>query len=130
MADFKPLPEKPTNADLAGGIVQLHECLELTRKELTRNSRDLRMQMDQIVGGQTEGVIERQRITANIGTIKDALGLFPQQRKPIATMSQMEFGVKLVGIGTLIGGVWKILDALWPSIALGFVALRHVVVGH
>lgn len=130
MADFKPLPEKPTNADLADGIVQLHECLELTRKELTRSNREVRVQMDRLVDGQEEGIEERRKINDNIGTIKDALGLFPQQRKPIATMSQMEFGVKLVGIGTLIGGVWKVLDALWPSIATGFVALRHVVVGH
>lgn len=149
MAEIKtkvdPLPANPTNADLAKGITQLtslniemHTCLENTHKTMMRNNTQVRGEIRKLVASNREGDGERKLIKDSIDNLNKAFGLVKNEKqrspKPVALMSQFEVAAKLAGLlvpmGVLIIGLLKVIDATGPSIATGFTALYHFLIGH
>lgn len=84
--------------------------------------------------GQQQGIEERIKISDNVDNVTKAFALLndepARKHKPIALMSQFEFATKLGGLGVLIGGAWKLIDALSPAIVHGFILLNRFITGH
>lgn len=133
MADFIPLPDKPTNADLAGGIEQLHNCFEAYKKIAVDANVVLSSQVKSVSDTQiatTQSINDYRVVVAskfdevngkidNIASnnlkVKDALGV-ETKRKPIGLWSQSEVMWKgALGIGSVFA-VWKFAAFLLPFI--------------
>jgi hypothetical protein len=155
LAEFVDLPENPTNADLAKGIRQLHDCQEAYLKQ----SRDFHV----VASGQIKGlndqlapIKDRQLKTASeisklrktsLATAKNVKALTDAQYeagskledlqhkfeakngkdKPIIFMGQVELAWKALGLVTFAGGIWRFIEYISPQLVATFQAINGYV---
>lgn len=121
MAEVKPLPSNPTNADLADSILQLHECLEVsitdTRKGLLKAAKErnqIRTEHLKLVSKVDNVTVIVDDIKTNQGKVKDALGI-EKSKKPIGLISQTRLAATIFGAASVAGGAWRFTEFMWPT---------------
>jgi hypothetical protein len=122
MAAFKQLPPSPTNADLAFGLEQLHECLEehITKttpalKRLRAGQLSQATSMTKLRTSQNKTSESVSLILAEQAKVKDALGV-ETARKPVALLSQTRFMLTMFGIVGAVGGTWRFIEFSTPFV--------------
>jgi hypothetical protein len=131
MAAIDPLPENPTNSDLANGITQLHNCLEDLRLKNNKRLFAIERQM-KTQSALTKDIRSNQKLIAQAFSITDKDGdVIKSRDKTVAMMTQREVIIKIViATGSSLSAVfiiWKIIWTVYPFVWHALQALNHVV---
>lgn len=115
---MKPLPENPTNGDLANGITQLHECLEEHRKFTAKNIRTVQNQTRQSNKNQKLIKASVNDIKITVENLQTKFITEDPKHKPFILMGQKEALFKVfLAVGAAMGAVsacWKFIGFSLP----------------
>jgi len=143
MAEPIALPIKPTNADLANALVQLHDCLETHKRETIINITEIKDVISNTNAelGKTNTKLETTNqnlklLLSNQTMIVDAFKINKEDikplNKPIAMLPQHEVLFKLaVTMGASFSAIlviWKICWTIWPFVWAALIAIAKMAV--
>lgn len=140
MSEFKPLPENPTNTDLAFGIRQLHDCFEQYKQVAIDANLVLSSQIKSVSDNlevhrksATEGIKQVddkvERILGEQSQVKTALGV-ESKRKPVGLISQTRLIIAIVAATTAAGSVLRFAVFAWPYIWTFIKAWWHYTISN
>jgi len=129
MAVMQPLPDKPTNTDLANGIQQLHACLEEHRETSAKLNLELKEEISKLKDIDVKDLKNNQTTLLAAFKLVDTDKDQPKPHgKTLALMTPIEAFTKFGGgLSALFLG-WKLINLSWPFFIQWLEAINSMVV--
>jgi len=134
LAPITKLPARPTMANLADAIEELHNCVHELREEVSSNLREHKLETKSVLD---DILAKVEHIAEHQATFQEAFGIGANaatgktKGKPLAMMSQYEATWKLIAtiasVGTAVFFIWKFVAFAAPEIWHFLVAMNTFV---